>query len=541
MLAPLDLSVPGHATRVLTEVELHPGKVEKWLASLPLLNVTQGGGKLFATLTAYNRIDIDPVVRLQLLELLRTPIRHIVAELQKHYVGLLLPLPEKQKKAAEKNRDFQLELAYGYKYIVLAHAKQQRATTEMALALQRAIYHLTEVLLASYLSYSPHPPNIWREIHALYARAERLGAAEVVVNDPLNSVHGQRSVADTYKHALLLDLGDPYHLPSRTVVKIHQYLECYADLASLQRGVDRVEPNCHFLIDLEGDRAGILYNNDVLPDHAERYRLLNTIELARHIHTQLKHLREGAPPSCDYLPPEFYRTGGGDMLLRLINVWGLNPKRTFRRSARQDAVVDVAVGLDAINHWFNGARRFVVSAELVGPFAQRTNIGVFAKTHEEAKNAAHYEHEPWELQDESAGGMSLRKIGTVRRRVKVGDLIATRFARGSSWTVAVVRWIKSPNSSKVEIGTQRLAPSAIPVVTKVVADDNTETDFLSSLLLPAVPTLNEPQTLLTPCNVFRPDRVVYVDDGQKLSRLRAKQLLEVASGFERIAFEIEAP
>ena len=194
-----------------------------------------------------------------------------------------------------------------------------------------------------------------------------------------------------------------------------------------------------------------------------------------------------------------------------------------------------------MNYWFNGAHRFVLSAELVGPFQQRTNIGVFAKTHEEAKNTSDYQHEAWELQDESAGGMSLRKVGLIQRRVKVGDLIAMRFERGENWTVAVVRWIKSPNSSNVEIGTQRLAPSAKPVVTKIVADDNSESDFLPSLLLPPVPALDEPPTLVTPCNVFRLNRIIYMDDGHKLSRLLAKQLVEVASGFERIEFEIDSP
>lgn len=541
MLPAPDLSVPGCSTRLVSEVELHPAKVEQWLASLPLLNLSQGGRQLHATLTTYNRMEIDPAVRLKLLELYRQPIRHIVTELQKQYVGMLLPLPEKNRKAAEQDRQFQLELAYGYKYVVLAHARQPGSRADTALALHRAIRHLTEVLVASALSYSPPPPNLWREIHALYAHAERVGAVDTTVADPLNVVSGHCTVADAYKHALLLDLSDPNHLPSRMIVKINQYLDAYAGLATLHRGFDRVEPNCHFLIDLDSDRAGLLYSADMSPDRSERYCLLNTVALARHIHTQLTYLRDGAPPSCEKLPPAFYKSGGEEMLLRLINVWGLNPRRVFRRTPRQDAVVDVAVGLDAVNYWFNGAHRFILSAELVGPFQQRTNIGVFAKTHEEAKNASDYQHEAWELQDESAGGMSLRKVGLIQRRVKVGDLIAMRFDRGENWTVAVVRWIKSPNSSNVEIGTQRLAPSAKPVVTKIVADDDSESDFLPSLLLPPVPALDEPPTLVTPCNVFRLNRIIYMDDGHKLSRLLAKQLVEVASGFERIEFEIDSP
>lgn len=542
MTAALQLSVPGYSDRFLPEVELHPGKVEKWLASLPLLNVAAGGRKLYTTLNSYNRMELEPALRLKLLELYRSPVQHILTELQKQYVGLPLPLPDKHKSAAEQHREFARELAYGYKYVVLAYTRLAQNPTDMTLALQRAIRYLTETLLASHLSYSPYPANLWREIHALYVHAERTGVAGIAVADALNGAHGKRTVEEAYKHALLLDLGDPYHLPSRMVVKINQYLEGYAGLASLQRRFERVQPNCHFLIDLESDRAGTLYSEDTQLDRPERYCLLNTIELARHIHAQLTQFRDGALPSCA-LPVEFYKTGGEAMLLRLINVWGLNPKRTFRRTERPDAKVDVVVGLDAINYWLNGARRFVVSAELIGPFQQRTNIGAFARPRDPPQPAVEVEHEhsSWDVQDESAGGMSLRKLGIVRRRVKVGDLVATRLGAGDGWTVGVVRWVKSPNSSNVEIGTQRLAASATPIVVKVVPDNNEESEFLPALLLPAVSALNEPPTLVTPCNVFRPGRTVYMDDGHRLSRLITKQLMEVASGFERIEFDTDSP
>ena len=543
MLAALDLSVPGCTDRIVPEVELHPGRVEKWLASLPLLNVAAGGRKLYSTLNAYNRIEIEPALRLRLLELYRTPVGHIVGELQKQYIGLPLPLQDKHKSAAEQQREFQRELAYGYKYVVLAYAAQEARAAEMALPLQRAIRHLTQTLLACFLSYSPYPSSLWREIHALYLHADRLGVADTEVTDPLNAAHGKSTVTEAYKHALLLDLSDPYHLPSRMIAKIDQYLECYANLALLQRSFERVEPNCHFLIDFEGERAGMLFGDGAPLDPPARFCLLNTVELARHIHLQLTHFRVGTLPSCQTLLPEFYKTGGEEMLMRLINIWGLNPKRTFRRSQRENTKAEVVVGLEAINFWFNGGRRFVLSAELIGPFPQRTNIGVFARARDPEPPPAVAEHDyaTWDIQDESAGGVSLRKLGTVHRRVKVGDLIAMRFKGATDWTVAVVRWVKSPNSSNVEIGTQRLAPSAVPVMVKVLSDKNEESEFLPALLLPAVPAVNEPRTLITPRNVYRANRTIYVDDGQRLSRVAAKQLLEVAGGFERIEFTQESP
>lgn len=541
----LDLSVPDRSTRLLAEAELNPGKVEKWLASLPLLNPAEGGRKLYSTLKTYNRIDLDADTRLELLELYRAPVQHVVTELQKQYVGLPLPLADKHKSAAEQNRDFHMELAYGYKYVVLARVQlpyaTPRAMAAVALPLQRAIFHLTEVLLASYLSYSPCPPNLWREIHTLYLQAERLGITGLEVDDALNMGLRKGTVAGAYKRALLLDLGDPYHLPVRMIMKIYQYLECYADLATLHRNVARLEPNCHFLIDVEADRAGILYSNDAVLEPPERYCLLNTVELARRIHHQLKSLQNGEAPPCNNLPADFYRNGGQDMLLRLINVWGINPKRSFRRDSRPNRKVEVAIGLDAIAYALNGERTFVVSAELFGPFPQRTNIGVFAKAKDKTARSAEYERSAWDIRDESAGGMSLRKNGLLRRRVKVGDLVATRFGETNGWTIGAIRWVKSANSSVVEIGTQRLAPGASPVVVKFVTDESRESDFLLSLSLPAIPALKQPRTLVVARNVFRPKRVLYMDDGVRLHRLIAKELLEVTGGFERIAYDVDSP
>lgn len=538
----LQLTVPERATRLLPNVELNPGKAEKWLASLPLLNVAEGGRKLYTALTTYNRIDIDPDTRLELLELLRVPIQHIVLELQKQYVGLPLPLPDKSKTAAQQHFEFQMELAYGYKHVLLArHGSVQASMDDVALPLERAIYHLTQVLLASYLSYSPCPANCWHEVHRLYAEAERLGVTEFEIDEPLNTVFGKNTVAQAYKHALLLDLGDPYHLPSRMIVKIDQYLDCYAGMATLHRTVERVEPNCQFLIDLESDRAGILYSSDTVLDQSPRYHLLNTVELARRIHFQLKHLQDGLAAPCNSLPDDFYQSGGQEMLRRLINVWGVNPKRTFRRNARSNLKLDVIVGLDAICFWLNGGRRFVPSGDTIGPFLQVTKLNAFEKARGEAEHPAEYDYVAWDIKDDSAGGMSLQKNGSLRRRVKVGDLVAGRVVGSNAWTVSAVRWIKSANPSSVEMGIQRLAPSAIPAMIKVFNDDNQESDFLPALMLPAIPALREPPTLVTPRNVHRSQRVIFLDDGKLLRRLVANDYIETTGGFERFAFTSDIP
>lgn len=541
----LQLSVPSHSTRVLSDVERRPGKVEKWLAALPLLNIAETGHKLYTTLNTYNRIDLDPELRLKLLELYRTPIRQVGLALQKQYVGMPLPLPERNKNIAEQHRDFYTELAYGYKQVVLAHAQTTRPKNidharDLALPIQRTIRHLTEVLLTSHLSYSPAPPSTWKEIHALYRHAEQLSIVGVPVDDSLNSARGRGTVAEAYKQALLLDLSDPYHLPSHLTVKIDQYLEGAAELAMMRPATPPIEPNCQFLIDLEGDRAGIMHSATTVLEQLERYRVLNTFELARTIHAQLMQLQAAETPQIAGLPADFFKDNGHELLLRLINVWGVNPKRGFRRSERADTTAEVAIGLDAVNYWLNGGRRLERSAGLVGPEPERNASGTFGG-HQVKTNTAGHEFTAWDIVDESAGGMALSKSGAIRRRVRVGDLIATRFVADDSWTISVARWVKSSNPSSVEMGIQRLAPSAQAVLVKAVAGEKEESDFLAALRLPAIAALKEPETLLIPTNLFRPDRTLYVDDGTHLSRVITKQVLEAASGFDRVEFIVDMP
>lgn len=530
----LELSIPDPSARLLGEVELSPAKVERWLAGLPLLNTADTARKLDETLVTYNRIPLEPDLRFALLELYRLPVQQIALELRKQFVGLPLPLPERARRQAGQILQFQRELAYGYKLVVLAHGSRAPARRDQATALQRAIRHLTEILTASYLSYSPSPAGTWREIHGLYAHAERQGLAEMEVDDALGAPGARGSVATAYKHALLLDLCDPYHLPARMVAHIDRYLESHAALAHLGAVSGPVETLCQFLIDPQSDRAGVA-NTGQPVESTEALRLLNTVELARTVHAQLTTLATGVPPATLGLPPEIL-TDGEEMLRRLVHAWGMNPKRVFRRSARPNLGVEVVVGTDAINYWLNGGRRFLPSAAYIGPHPERTCVGTFGRKQEEAERVEH-EHTAWQVQDESAGGMSLLKTGLVRQPVRVGDLLATRFAENQPWTISVVRWVRSPNPSRVEIGTQRLAPGAQPILVKTIASDRTESDFLPALLLPAIPALKQPQTLVTPRNVFRPNRVLYLDDGRRLDRVVARQLIELTPAFERFQYQ----
>jgi hypothetical protein len=532
------------STRVLTDVELHPTKVKKWLAELPLLNVTDTSRKLFSALSINNRIEIEPAVRLEILELYRFTVRQLSLELQKQYLGLPLPLPEKFKAVAEQNRQFHLEMAIGYKRMVLdsrppAKAREQeRYQGELALALQRAIRYLTGALAISYQSYMPYPLGTWQEIHALYRHAEALGLTEAMVIDAENRTLPASSVSHTYKQALLLDLSDPYHLPARMIDRIHHYLDRWAGLALVLPAPATFDPTCQFLIDQGADRSGIVYTGDITLEQTERYRLLNTMEIARQIHAQITMLQNGMGVPVDGLEPDFFTEDVHSLLLRLIHAFGVHPKRQFRRSPRTDSQAEVAIGLNAVNFWINGGTKFFVSSSFVGPLPQRNQLGAPDPKRQEVRTPD-LEYSAWNIADDSAGGMALEKKGVVTTRVRVGELTAVRTPDQKAWHIGVVRWIKSASPSNIEIGVQWIAPTAEAVVVKIIADDGTESDFLPALLLPELTALRQPPSLITDRGIYRPDRVIYMDNGFRLYHVKITKADEIAHSFERFEFTVQ--
>jgi len=94
---------------------------------------------------------------------------------------------------------------------------------------------------------------------------------------------------------------------------------------------------------------------------------------------QLTLLKNGQLPPSEGLQENFYQENGLDLLKRVVSAWGVNPQRSFRRSQPSGHQVDIAVGLDAINYWINGGRKFVVSSSFVGPIPQRTQLGIEEK------------------------------------------------------------------------------------------------------------------------------------------------------------------
>lgn len=525
------------------EIQTDPAAVSRWLTNLPILNVGDTSQQLISQLTGLNRMALDDKLRFKLLELFRLPIKQVSQEFQKLYIGQPLPLQEKQRLATSQVRQLQTEMAYGYKLIAFnstALAKNEHIDKAMmSIVLHRAIRHLTDTLFRNYELYNAPPEGCWYEIHQLYRYAEILGITETPLKDPLNNTLPLVSISHAYRQALLLDFSDPYHLPALLLARIYRYLDRWAGLAQLSPGVASLKSQCQFLINLDNDRAGAV-NTESSPITTEvRYRLLNTTELARVIHQQLMILQSGQTPDPEGLEKDFFTHLGQDMLLRLINAWGVNPKRVFTRSLRDNRLTDVVIGLESVNFMVNGEVPFSPSSSEIGPQPRRTAIQHANGTTNKVKPAASASASStvWELTDESAGGYSLAKTGAHDESVRVGDLLASRrHGDSGDWEIGVVRWVRTTAPESIELGVQRLAPAAKAV--SVMPLEGEQDNYFLALALPEIRAMKQPATLLTSRGFFKPKRILYLDSSYNTRQIRATKLVELSGAFERFQYEV---
>ena len=553
----LGLSLPESVDKAGDDVELRAGKLASWLDSLPMLNLVDTSYKIFQALSATNRTRIDDKSRLKLLETYRQPVATICDELEKEFIGNSLPLSTKALQSASRARSLQAEMANGYKILAQELAAdlngkiKDKVKLQLAETVQRAIYHLASCLYYSYISYHPATPGTWKEIHRLYEFASIYQATDIEIEEPLNRVKGKSTANKNYKNAILLDLSGPYHLPGRSVQNIYNSLQSWGDLATLEPAANLPKDSCQFLITRERDSSGEIYDGkNVDTAHLSKYLMLNTLELARHVHHRLKAL------GTDKIQEEKGMYGGifteensRELLTKLVSSWGVNPKRSFRRISRKGDSVEVALGIESINFWLNGGETLTLSSEFVGPMPQKSKMGTLymdTSSDEEEVSVTSIELEKnpelkfveWDVVDESAGGIALSTSRLKHQRTKVGDILAVRDSKAGHWEIAVIRWIQNPDSATVSIGTQRLAPDAVPIAINVLDESGKDSKFKPALLLPAMQALKQPATIVAEKSSLQRGQQFFMDNGYQMNEARATRVLESTTAFERFEFSI---
>lgn len=551
--------------------ETDPKYAQAWLASLPLADSAETAREIYQALYTLNRQELDPARRFELMELYTAPVATVTATLESYFTRAALPLTPKKRQLAEFIRQLHMEMAYGYKGCLQDLEKQRMRWGKKLLraqALMRALHYLGEVLLHSYQVYMPYPPEVWREIHAIYQYAAGHDLAREVLDTPA-PVAAKTTLSHEYIRILLLGLSNPYQLPQNECRQVQRFLHQWGAKAVLKENIEAAPSAGYFLIDPATDSPPIPFPRNVAFQPGQGLCLLDAVELLRSIQFFIQRLQKGDSARTLTLGIDCLDSVCLDMLQRMMRSWGQSPRRQYSRIQRSGPAF-VCAGIPALHFFASGQKPFVSPAttrketsddRVVLPAHIEEDIAREVKADEDfialdkpvvgpmplteareisATLGEAFRVDRWQIKDAAPKGLQLLRHGSSHTYVRVGDVVGIQqmdeFGR---WSAGVVRWMKSPEADSLEMGIELLAFGVKPVAVTPTRGAKAQ-DYQPALLLPAIEALKRPATLLLPRGVFVPGSDLLLAE-ENARTVRLLQRLEYTNVFELLVFADVVP
>ena len=192
----MELQIPALRKPDRGSLITNPVAVKQWVADLPLVNTGRTASLLENALVEMNALQVPPYERFENLEHLTEPVRYVTGALIRSFLGKRFPLDSRALVQANRTTMLCMNMATGYKIVAADLSRQRKGGTPLERAIQHAIRYLGETLLGCYLIYAPYPAGIWRDLHSLYALAERHGLADGTASGKLATVEGMETITD---------------------------------------------------------------------------------------------------------------------------------------------------------------------------------------------------------------------------------------------------------------------------------------------------------------------------------------------------------
>lgn len=542
-----ELRVPEQKTASLSFCDTTPKAFRGWVDQLPMANIGEVSRQLYHAIIELNHLFIAPQQRLQLLELVREKIHFVCNELSRHYLGLAVALPEKQRKIANLAQALQLHLASGYKLCVLEFLDNgglEKNRKPIATVTHRAISELGATILRSHQLYCPSPAQSWLECHRLFRFAHRNKLGNLQVDDDTLQYRRSSSVSDSYKRVLLLGCSRPNQLRQPELIQAYELFENWTDFTSC--GPDNSTDSL-FVVNLEKDTPPV-YRSLLDQQPGEESFGFDTRDLSSRVSDAL-HARRNRTDQANELqiPAKVSDT----LLTHLSQALGILAKRNFNRIASQ-GTLEICVGLTAAHYFIAGEKTFTefvsgndsnhTDDDNLFMRASRKKEDAWAGAHDAGpsdsprqaadtpinfhgamgtapsevaeKNKPNSHHAL--LINTSPGGYCVAWETNVPASLQAGEVLGVREQNTHPWSVAIVRWIRQIKNQGTHVGIELLAPSASPCGVRLIQKVGNSSEYLRGLLLPEISVVNQSATLITPRLPFQSgSRISMLHDGRE--------------------------
>ncbi len=514
----IQLDAPATDLSSLSFCDVDAAALEAWTGELPLANTSDTAARLHRAVTEVARLAVEPELRFELLEILRTLVHYISTRLDRSALGA----PHSGEGYAQIAQQLQIGIAAGYKATIRDAASDSNDPVRLDLighATHRALSDCSRTLLRATQIHTNTPPGIWAELNQLYRLAERLGFTQSSWSDDENHESAELSVQDAYLRIALLGTCRPNQLRHTHLNATFNVLELWTPRVTL----DLPDDDDLFRVDLDLDAPPIY--RELSADTGE-LRGIRTDGLVYELEAYLNEI------ACDIPVPDYVEEG---LLRHLVTAWSMMRKRTFRRR-RVAGAMKICTGMRSVHFHLSGGVEFerqLASAEAMpqpelNPFLDDLPRAIAAENAWDEAFDLHGEKFPENpdiehperildtpeipaepelaqgystvdatVVDTSPAGFQVKLTSVVDERIYAGELLALRESSDARWCVAVARWLRYSDAETL-MGLELLSPRAIPVAVRVVRKRGGIREHARGLLLPEMPIIGQPATLLTP-------------------------------------------
>lgn len=437
-----------------------PKRVQAWIEALPRANQAATLRALGEAMEALAGQRLDRGRRLPALELLRPVVMEGIGWLYKQLVNTSFPLPESRRVQAEQLGALHRGLMLNYRIALVELCAPDGAVPflrgrTVALAAERAATHASRLLRHGYGLYRGAEPGVWACLHAVH----RFIASVRLLDKPVvDGGRGRSSVRQTYVHALLLAVSNPYRFTQREQDEVWRHtfhLSAHCALDARRPGEQAVpvpedeDRGPGFVSEERAAEGGIAWL-DIEPLRHTLDAALSTT-LAGDVELRFK----GARPLR--VPIEIAR--------KLRQSWGQAAERSHSRLGAGHRL-DTVIGLSALHFHLCGGQDF-------DSFLRNLRVSASGGGERERAAWAHGGLDsgrslllPAQVMDQSLGGYRLSWAREVGVRARVGELVGLAPAADPelrTWMVGVIRWLRYNHDGSVDAGIELLSRRAAPV------------------------------------------------------------------------------
>ncbi len=221
------LVIPAQQQSLELLVPYEKETVIQWIKELPTANPSLSTRLFYDYIDGLNKVVMPAQQRLDILELLRPSLLLIEESLRSRLLVSGFPKGENEQKIFNILGVIERNFTTGYWVVIRELTKRNTSwfkARNLALAIQRAIKGLSEIVVTHYIMCRAVPDWVWIDLHSLYKLSVKAKKETTKVPDASRSFNKVSTAEECYKQVLLLSLAGPAGLMQKEITRVYHFI-----------------------------------------------------------------------------------------------------------------------------------------------------------------------------------------------------------------------------------------------------------------------------------------------------------------------------